>query len=264
VDRPVTTPARQWFLEHGWWVGERLFDAVRVAEITRHFDDVVAGNYATGRAPLGISRFGSAMVKVSNAWWADPVIANVVRDPRIAYTACELLGVDEVYLWADSLYWKAPGAGEQAVIGWHQDKQYWGTSSTDDMVTACVALYPASAETGGLRFASGSHRWGLVGGSEALEGGDNAGRHGRPPIPEGCSWREVCPQVPAGGVTYHHALTFHGSGPNRMRQPRRSITIHMVSGAGRLVNWEPVDDGYLSTVGLGNFFRGPRFPRLWP
>jgi ectoine hydroxylase-related dioxygenase (phytanoyl-CoA dioxygenase family) len=252
------------FAEDGYWVSPTpLFSPEQLDRIRDHFDAVINGDYVTGTSPHGVDRFGDSMVKVSNAWWADHIIRSVVLDPRISLIAADLLGVDELYLWADSLYWKTPHAvGEAAVIGWHQDKQYWKMSSTDDMITACVALYDANAETGGLRFVPGSHRWGLVGGSEALVGSDNAGVHGHPPAPLGQHWEEVCPVLVSGQVTFHHALTFHGSGPNRSAMPRRSITIHMVSGHGRLV--PPVNDNYFSTVGLGHLFRGPLFPRVWP
>jgi len=256
---------RAFFVENGYWVGPPVLDATQVAVVSKHFDAVVTGQYERGRAPRGVNQFGDAMVKVAWALWADAVIYQVVTDPVIAETAATLLGVPELYLWADSLYWKAPQAvGENAVVGWHQDKQYWATSSTDQMITACVALYDANETTGGMRFACGSHRWGLVGGTEALEGEANTGEHRRPPIPVGARWEEVCPTLMPGQVTYHHALTFHGSGTNRSPSPRRSITIHYVSGEGRLVNWEPTDDGFFSTIGLGNPFRGPLFPRLWP
>lgn len=253
------------FAEQGYYYTAPMFDETHLVRIRAHFDAVLAGEYDLGTTPHGVNRFGDAMVKVSNAWWADSVIREVVLSPRIARIAAQLLQVDELYLWADSLYWKAPeSAGEQSQIGWHQDKQYWQTSSTDQMITACVALYPADELSGGMRFAEGSHKWGLVGGADALVGEANTGIHVTPSVPTGQKWEQVCPHLVPGQVTFHHALTFHASGPNLRQDPRRSITIHMVSGEGRLVNWEPTEDGHLSTVGLGNLFRGPLFPRLYP
>jgi len=208
-----------------------------------------------------VNQFGGIMTKVSNAWWADALIRDVVCDHRIATVAAILLDVDELYLWADSLYWKAPlAAKEGAVVGWHQDKQYWGVSSTEKMITATINLYQADALSGGLRFAEGSHRWGLVGGSHALSGGDNTEPHLRPPVPAGEEWKEVCPLLVPGQVTFHHCLTFHGSGPNLSAEPRRSITIHMVAGDGRLA--QITADDYFAGVALGEPFRGPNFPRL--
>src|SRR5437016_5632003 len=99
---------RAFFVENGYWVGPPVLDATQVAAVSKHFDAVVTGQYETGRAPRGVNRFGDAMVKVAWALWADTVIQQVVTDPAIAGTAAALLGVSELYLWADSLYWKAP------------------------------------------------------------------------------------------------------------------------------------------------------------
>ena len=256
---------RGMFRDAGYWVSPKILSWAEVSMATHAFDAVLVGTYDRACPPQGVERFGNAMIKVANAWWADSVIRARALDPRLGELAADLLGVPAVRLWADSLYWKAPGAdGEQARIGWHQDKQYWSISSTDRMITAVIPLYVAGPESGGLRFIPGSHQWGLVGGSEALVGADNAGRHVRPPVPAGQVWREVCPTVLPGQVSFHHCLTFHGSGANRMPAPRRSLTVHYVADEGRLVNWTPVADGYLDTVGLGNPFRGRFFPRVWP
>jgi len=254
---------REVFEQAGYWVADRLFSQLQVDRIAEHFDAVLRGEYDTGRVPHAVDRFGDALIKVSNAWAADSVLRSVVMDPRIARIAADLLGADELYLWADSLYWKAPlRPTEQGIVGWHQDKMYWAPSSTDAMITACVNLYRADALSGGMRFAEGSNRWGLIFGPDALSGADNAGEHGRPAIPNGERWREVCPTLEPGQVTFHHCFTFHGSGPNFSAEPRRSITIHMVSGDGRCRR--PFDDASLASVQIGDPFRPPLFPRLYP
>jgi len=254
---------RDIFVKTGFWFGTRMFAPEHLARIVEHFDAVIAGTYETGTAPHGVNRFGDAMVKVSNAWWADHVLRAVVMDHRIARIAAHLLDVDELYLWADSLYWKAPlKHSDQSVIGWHQDKQYWDISSTDRMITAIVNLYRADALSGGMQYGEGSHRWGLVGGSDALVGAENTGQHSELPIPTGEKCRVVIPQLSPGCVTFHHALTFHGSGPNLSEEPRRSITIHMVAGEGRLTR--PFGDPIYAPLTTGDLFRGPQFPRLFP
>ena len=253
---------RQWFDAHGWAEASPDlfgFGEPIVSIMQHHFDEVMAGRYNTGMPPTGASNFGGQLVKVTNGWLANDVIRRAVMDAGIAKLAADMLGVGELYLWADSLYWKAPNAGgEQSQIGWHQDKQYWRSSSTDKMITACTALYQAGPRTGGMRFADGSHQWGLVGGSDALSSHENRGAHGIPPLPPGRSWVEVCPELVPGSVTFHHCLTFHSSGPNLSDRPRRSITIHMVAGEGVAV------DGNIDAIAKGFPFRGPLHPRLYP
>ena len=136
-----------------------------------------------------------------------------VLDARIAEGAAQLLGIEELYLLGDSLYWKAPlRSTEQGVVSWHQDRQYWSFSSRNDMNTACICLYHADDRSGGLRFAVGSYRWGLVGGTDLLSGEDNTGHHGRPPIPAGAEWIEVCPKLEPGQVTFHPVSHFMARG----------------------------------------------------
>lgn len=254
------------FKEHGWvslW-GEgdqALWSPAELQNIRDHFDAVCAGSYDTGRPPHGVNAFGGQVVKVSNAWLADSVIRSVVFDRRLSGLVAQCLDSDEIYLWADSLYLKPPlAAGEQSIIGWHQDNEYWAASSTNRMATVCVALYDANSESGGLRFADKSHRWGLIHGSHAFTAGDNAHPHTKPTPPAGEQWVEVCPEVPAGGITIHHSLCFHGSGPNRMPTPRRSITIHMIVGEATVAG--PLGPEY--GLKMGDPVRGPLFPRLFP
>ena len=86
-----------------------------------------------------------------------------------------------------------------------------------------------------MRFVRGSHGWGLLD-----DGGfyrqDLDDQRDAIPVPDGRSWEEVPALLPAGGASFHHCLTFHGSGPNLSAGPRRSLAIHM-----RTENSAPVD-----------------------
>lgn len=172
-------------------------------------------------------RFGAQLIKVVNAHEINDVLCTLILQPALAMQAAALMGWDECYLLADSLYYKHPLSSERAVVGFHQDLKYWPQlqADADVAVTAVVPLYDANVESGGLGFVSGSHKWGLLGG-EAWAGEDNEGPHGHPEPPYGAEWVETYPRVRAGAATFHHALTFHGSRANRTPQARRSITIH--------------------------------------
>jgi ectoine hydroxylase-related dioxygenase (phytanoyl-CoA dioxygenase family) len=71
----------------------------------------------------------------------------------------------------------------------------------------------------------------------------------------------------AGQVSFHHSLTFHGSGPNLSDQPRRCVILHMMpAGCGLKTDGK----WHLCATLLGpeakkdQPFSGPFFPRLWP
>lgn len=68
-------------------------------------------------------------------------------------------------------------------------------------------------------------------------------------------------------MSFHHALTFHGSGPNRTSQPRLSVVSHMMPGdttfrAGQMPHPN------LTLLGPnaydGQPFTGDYFPLMWP
>ena len=68
-------------------------------------------------------------------------------------------------------------------------------------------------------------------------------------MPKGAQWEKVPVILPPGGVSFHHNLTFHASGPNLCGIPRLSFALHMRSEQSR-----PVDD---KLVGLTTFIDQP-------
>ena len=75
-------------------------------------------------------------------------------------------------------------------------------------------------------FVLGSHRWGLLDEGNFFSGDNQAIRAGIHVL-AGQSWQEVPAVLPPGGVSFHHRLTFHGSGPNVSGHTRRSLAIHL-------------------------------------
>jgi ectoine hydroxylase-related dioxygenase (phytanoyl-CoA dioxygenase family) len=98
-----------------------------------------------------------------------------------------------------------------------------------------VALDDATLENGCLRVVPGSHKGGLLnhfrdGRFTGIFEGDTAAFDD----PE----RHVALPVSAGGVILWHALTVHGSHPNRSDRPRRAVVFeyknpeaHLMGGA---------------------------------
>ncbi|MDP1793900.1 MAG: phytanoyl-CoA dioxygenase family protein, partial [Acidimicrobiales bacterium] len=82
---------------------------------------------------------------------------------------------------------------------------------------------------GAMQMIPGSHEWGLVEGGSNFFGTDRdaqltaLGEHGQ------ATPRSIV--MGAGQVSFHHPLTFHGSGANTSDRMRRSLAIHFVDGA---------------------------------
>jgi ectoine hydroxylase-related dioxygenase (phytanoyl-CoA dioxygenase family) len=218
--------------QEGYWLAPVLFGPGEVATFLAATDRVVAGDYRGSRAPtlsLPPVPGDTDLRKIDNAWWADPDLAALATDPRLGRIAAALLGTDRVLLWQDQLLYKPPG-GPTGTIGWHQDWASWDTiASHPDFVTAWVAFDDVDDSNGAMQMIPRSHRWGLVpGGSNFFETNREAHltnlTENHPGAP-----RSVV--MSAGQVSFHHPLTFHGSGPNTSGRLRRSLAVHFVDAA---------------------------------
>ena len=85
-------------------------------------------------------------------------------------------------------------------------------------------------------FVRGSHKWGC------LNRGDFYGQNHEElrsaiEIHDNETWEEVMVAMLPGGTSFHHNLTYHGSGLNLSKVPRRSFAIHL-----RTEKSRPVDN----------------------
>ena len=158
-------------------------------------------------------------------------LARLVQKPLLGAIAARLCGSSVIRLWHDQLIYKPPErqAGTTA-IGWHTDKAYWHTCTSDRMLTAWIPLTDCDAALGTLMVVAGSHKWaGDLRGFhltalEASEAGLTS--------PDG-SLQKVPLTLRAGQVSFHHCHTVHGSGANVAARPRISVSVHLQDGENR-------------------------------
>jgi ectoine hydroxylase-related dioxygenase (phytanoyl-CoA dioxygenase family) len=221
--------ARRQYDAQGFWLAPRLFDADELGRFRAATARVVAGDYTGERPPtlcLPAHPSGHDLRKIDNAWWADPDLAALATDRRLAEIAAALLDVPAVRLWQDQLLYKPPGDAASTTIGWHQDWASWDTvASHAAFVTAWVAFDDTDNDNGAMQMIPASHQWGLVTGASNFFATDRdtqlAGLGDRDPEPVSLVMR-------AGQVSFHHPLTFHGSGANTSDRLRRSLAVHFV------------------------------------
>ena len=70
---------------------------------------------------------------------------------------------------------------------------------------------------------SGSHKWGLIEGSNTFFDQDLEALAKRYAAEGKGEWLDEPCILEAGQASFHHALTFHGSGPNLTDEPRLSV-----------------------------------------
>jgi ectoine hydroxylase-related dioxygenase (phytanoyl-CoA dioxygenase family) len=217
-------------------VPEGFIDDATIERLRERFDRLFAAEYETGIRPDEVNWVAGRdpedrTRQICNGWKADPVIADQILSERTGRLAAELMEWEGVRILQDNCIWKPPGTKS---LGMHQDGSYLDYIEPPAMITCWIALDDTSAEAGTITFAAGSHKWPRT--------PENRGEFHAPP-----DWLEpmhrsapgdVEPElvpvvVKAGGASFHHHNTFHGSGPNTATVHRRAVISHLIPASAR-------------------------------
>lgn len=243
---------------------EPLLPADVIARATEGMDAVRAGNYDTGIAPddspWNPGDDPNRLCKIEMPQVANRAVFDLVSHSSLGRMAAELTGAQMVQVWWVQLLYKPPSSASAQThtnIGWHQDREYWNCCWEDEseLFTAWVALSDVESASGPMKLLRGSHKWGLLEAGN-FEAQDLSSLKQSIQVPDGENWEEVPAILPAGGSSFHHNLTMHGSSENTQDQPRRSFAIHL-----RTENSRPIED---KRIGLTAFIDDPRYcPVIW-
>jgi hypothetical protein len=180
-------------------------------------------------------------------------LADAIRDPRLLDAVEPLIGPD-IMVW--TTHWFIKEAGTTSYVSWHQDSNYWGVE-TDRLVTAWLALSPATVESGCIRLLPGSHKGPDF---EHVDtwAADNMLTRGQT-IMDVDETEAVNLELQAGEVALFDYRLAHASDPNRSNDRRIGIGIRYIPTSARQVraDWDcaslvrGVDD-------YGNFELEPR------
>jgi ectoine hydroxylase-related dioxygenase (phytanoyl-CoA dioxygenase family) len=228
-----TTPSPATAFEtQGYYFTDPIIPPDLVNTTIDHMDAVIAGEYETDIPPHS-RRWNPGdppeqLCKIDQPHLADHTIYKTISHPAIGQWAAEILNANFVQVWAVQLLNKPPGGSTQGNIGWHQDMQHWKTWWKGEVFTAWLALTDILPDSGPMRFAQGSHKWGLnENPSFFFSEHDHTTQQNAIPKPDDATWQETPALLSAGSVSYHHPLTYHGSGPNHTHTPRQSFAIHL-------------------------------------
>ena len=274
VDPIVTEADVAEYWERGYWVGPKLFDDDQVQRLREAHERLWAGVHDYPIPPIygfmGHDLDTPAVRQQVDAFWLNAEMRQAILSPLIGQIGARLMKVDSVRLWHDQALWK-PGTGgrEQTIagnVGWHQDYGFWQSCSTTNMCSAWVALQDTDLTNGAMRMVVGSHKWGLIQGSgndkkEMEKWAEHFSLLG------GGQWHDEPVLLKAGQVSFHHALTFHGSGPNNSDKPRLCVISHMMPGDTVYRAGQPLHPN-LALLGPnyydGQPFTSDFFPQMWP
>jgi len=151
--------------------------------------------------------------------WLD----NVIRDSRVLDPVEQLIGPN-ILCW-NTIFWiKEPRS--PSFVSWHQDKTYWGLSS-DRVVSAWLALSPATLESGCMRVMPGTHRGDVMPHEDRYDKNNllTRGQELSTGVDEAAS---VYMPLQAGEMSIHNYRIAHASGPNNSGDRRIGVSMHFM------------------------------------
>lgn len=148
----------------------------------------------------------------------------IARHPVLLDAVEDILGPD-ILIYDSAYVIKEPR--NTRYVSWHQDLTYWGLSA-DDVVTAWVALTPATPANGAMRFIPGSHTNGRLAhhDTRAADNILHRGQEVRNGFDESAAIDGV---LAAGQVSLHHGWTLHASHGNTTDDRRIGLTLQYVA-----------------------------------
>jgi chlorinating enzyme len=189
--------------------------ALSAAEAATHLARLEAFEAAGGNEARGVLRHKGHIVL--------PWLADLIRHPAIVGPVAEALGPD-LLCWTTNAFIKDPGDGH--FVSWHQDATYWGLSS-NEVLTAWVALTPSTPENGCMRVIPGSHTWPVKPHRDTYDPANLLTR-GQEIAVEVDESRAVDITLAPGEMSMHHVLIAHASGLNRSAGRRVGIAIRYI------------------------------------
>lgn len=217
--------------EHGWFISPKILDDALIDEALvgaeqfyrgeRDAELPQAAKYRDWKEEDGAALRNSEFVSLQNHR-----IARLVRESMIGAIAARLAGTEQIRLLDDQLVYKTPNSTANTTVGWHADKAYWGTCSSDKLLTAWIPFHDVDELRGPLVVLDKSHKW---------SGLEHTRFFNNPNLDDvedklrnqGQQIKRVPITLEKGQVSFHHGWTLHGSYPNRSDAPRIALAVHM-------------------------------------
>jgi Phytanoyl-CoA dioxygenase (PhyH) len=151
--------------------------------------------------------------------------------PLLGAIAAKLTRSGTIRVLDDQLVFKPANAqnASSTLTGWHADRAYWATCSSEKIVTAWIPLHSMEMTRGPLVVMAGSHRWAGLQDVRFFNHQDLSGLEREFRV-QGRDVRIVPMIMKKGQVSFHHGWTVHGSYPNTSGQPRLAYAVHLQDG----------------------------------
>ncbi|MEO1340628.1 MAG: phytanoyl-CoA dioxygenase family protein [Cyanobacteria bacterium J06635_13] len=220
--------------EHGWYISPPVIPETII-------DQAIAGSQAFYR---GV-RDAVLPVETGYSDWK-PEDGDVIRNnefvslqkkelkqlalqPIIGAIAARLARTKEIRVLDDQLIYKPgakPGQEVNNAVGWHSDRAYWSTCSSDKLLTAWIPFHDCDEARAPLVVLDKSHRWS---GLQEMRYFNNPNLNDLTDKLDAAGKQVV--KIPMtlkkGQVSFHNCWTIHGSYPNRSQLHRQALAVHL-------------------------------------
>ncbi len=220
--------------EHGWYISPPVIPESAI-------DNAIAGSQAFYRG----ERDGTIPFDTGYSNWK-PEDGDIVRNnefvslqkkelrqlalqPVIGAIAARLARTEEIRVLDDQLVYKPAATNNQKVktaVGWHSDRAYWGTCSSDNLLTAWIPFHDCDQARGPLVVLDKSHRWSGLENMRHFNDANLSNLTGKLQA-EGKKVVKVPMTLKKGQVSFHHCWTIHGSYPNLSQHHRQALAVHL-------------------------------------
>lgn len=208
--------ARYW--DNGFLCPIPVLDPGEVAD-ARSALETMERDWLDNGLPLPLNTY-----KRVNAQVVMPFAAEMARHPAVLDVIEGILGPD-ILVYAAEYFIKEPQTSQ--IVSMHQDLTYWGLGAIDGMVTAWIALSPATIASGCMDFVRGSHKNPILPHVDTFDSRNLLSRGQEVKV-------DIAPQdrtpivLQPGEMSLHHGLTIHGSGPNQTDERRIGCVIRYI------------------------------------
>jgi len=175
--------------------------------------------YRTADLPQPLNTY-----KRVNAHVVMPMAARLAQNPAILDIVEGILGPD-ILIYSTEFFIKEPNTTQ--IVSMHQDLTYWGLGAIDGLVTAWIALSPATPASGCMDFVAGSHKNAILEHEDSFDPNNLLSRGQEVKVKVSDSDKTAI-EIQPGQMSLHHGLTIHGSGPNTTHDRRIACVVRYI------------------------------------
>jgi Phytanoyl-CoA dioxygenase (PhyH) len=170
-------------------------------------------------------RRGAPIDHIGYLYLEVPEVRRLIAETGLGAAAARLARASGMRLFHDRLLVKPSTSDPQAAIGWHVDRAYWYSCTSESMLTAWIPFTDVNNSMGTLIVVPGSHRWLDLPMMATAHRADMDTLWAEATI--GRKANIVPLLMLRGQVSFHHCRILHGSLPNFSNRVRAALAVHL-------------------------------------